>query len=182
MKSRIRELLLRQKGYQFTVKEIASQLKLPVTHDTAPNIRKAIRELIEGGCPIGANTCGYFWLENKAMLEDYLENLQSRCDAIQERIVNVTRAYEGVRNRRHLDMSLPQKDRCRHYVIYIAETASIPYQAVWRLAYTKVSRVTKTDLVNLPSWYKGSTLNYCANKGYLEYLFMALEDLEKGIL
>ena len=166
---------------RITALELANFSGIRVTHDTAPKVRSYIRELIAEGNPIGSDTRGYYIITERDELEDVLESLQSRCDAIQERITNITNAYAGVRASRHLDLGLHVKDRCRYYVIHIAETTGIPYQAVWTMAYRKLQKLTGLDLVNLPEWYKGSVLNYVVNNGIDNELYAVLHGLE-GVL
>lgn len=168
-------------GQEINAKGIAKICGHNVTHDTAPGVRVAIRELIEDGVPVGANAKGYFLIKDKHILDDYLESLQSRCDAIQKRIANVTSAYNSVRNSRHLDKSYSLKDRCRMYVIYLAESAGIPYQAIWSLAYRRFEKTTGISTTNLPDWYNGSVLNFINNKGKALELYACLCKLEEII-
>jgi len=166
---------------RLTAKQIATCCNFHISHDTVPNIRHIIRELITEGMPIGSDNHGYFLISDRDELEDTLEGLQSRCDAIQARIVGITNAYTTIVNSRHLNTDYCMKDRCRFYVIYIAETSSIPYQAVWTMAYRKLQKGTGVDLVNLPSWYQGSVLNYVENQGLTSDLYFELSKLE-GVL
>jgi len=168
--------------YPMTAKEIAEGLGVFSRHDTIPEVRKAIRQLIKDGCPIGSNGLGYYWIHSRPELEDALEGLQARCDAIQERITDITKSYNKEMNSRHLDTSLLVKDRCRFFVIYIAETARLPYQAVWSMAYRKLQKLTGVDLVNLPSWYQGSVLNYCVNRNITQSLYHSLERIERSLI
>ncbi len=164
-----------------TAWELARGMGLYPSHSTAPNVRKAIRELIADGCPIGSDNSGYYTITEREEYEDVLEGLQSRCDAIQERIVDTTKAYNMMRDSRHTDITVDIKDRCRYFVIYIAETANIPYQAVWTMAYRKLQKLTGVNLVTLPKWYQGSVLNYVVNKNMAKDLYSVLEGLE-GVL
>jgi hypothetical protein len=179
-KTKLKEFLMACDGpaQAYSVKELAELFHVPLGHETGVNIRKAIRELIRGGCPIGSCTSGYFWINSRRDLDDYLENIQGRIDAMQERISDIVRGYEFARNTRHTDPNLSYKDRCRYFVIYLAETACIPYQAVWSIAYRKFSKVTKVDTVNLPSWYQGSVLNYINSQGMTPTLYGILQELE----
>jgi hypothetical protein len=164
-----------------TAREISRGIGRYETHESAPAVRKVIRELIAEGAPIGSDVNGYYMITEREEFEDVLESLQSRCDAIQSRIVDITGAYNAMRDSRHTDTTLDIKDRCRYFVIYIAETANIPYQAVWTMAYRKLQKLTKVDLVTLPSWYQGSILNYVVNKNMANDLYSVLEGLE-GVL
>ena len=182
MKQAVKDIIeLFINGMHITSKGIASYMNKRIGHDTVPAVRNIIRELINEGCPIGSDRHGYFLITNRDELEDTLEGLQSRCDAIQARIVGITNAYTTIVNSRHLNTDYCMKDRCRFYVIYIAETSSIPYQAVWTMAYRKLQKGTGVDLVNLPSWYQGSVLNYVENQGLTSDLYFELSKLE-GVL
>ena len=182
-KKTIKNLLLKEfKDFQWTARLIANFLGMHNDYETKPQVRKLIRELISEGCPIGSNNTGYFWIKNRIQLEDCLEDLQSRCDALQKRIVDITYSYKMERASLHLDTHLFIKDRCRYFVIYIAEAAGIPYQAVWTMAYRKLQKLTGVDLVNLPAWYEGSVLNYCGNKNITWQLYAVLEHLERGLI
>jgi hypothetical protein len=167
---------------RWTATELAGFMEIKPSHQTVPAIRKIVRELIEEGSPIGSDSQGFFTITKRDQLEDVLEGLQSRCDAIQSRITAITKAYNGVMNSRHTDASLSLKDRCRYFVIYIAETAGLPYQAVWTMAYRKLQKITGVDLVNLPAWYQGSVLNYCVNQGITDELYSVLINLEGGLI
>lgn len=171
-----------KRNYRVTAYELAEIAGMNISHATVPNVRAIIRELIDDGVPIGSDNEGYFMITERAQLEDVLGNLQSRCDAIQKRIVGITKAYNGVMNNRHTDEGLSMKDRCRYYVIYIAETSGIPYQAIWTMAYRKLQKITGVDLVNLPAWYQGSVLNYCVNKELVAGLYTVLVDLERSLI
>lgn len=163
-------------------KELVDHLDTMEMHDTCPMIRKLIRELIEDGEPIASCKEGYYRISTKVELDDYLESLQSRCDGIHERIVNVTNAYTSELNSRHLNARIPMKDRCRYYAIYLAETLHLPYQALYAMAYRKVSKITGLDLANLPSHYRGSVLNYISNNNSLGVLYDVLEELEEVLV
>ena len=164
-----------------TAVQLSFEVGFAPTHETAPMIRKVIRDLISEGTPIGSDHLGFYTITEREEYEDVLEGLQSRCDALQGRITDVTKAYNTMRDSRHLDTGLDVKDRCRFFVIYIAETAAIPYQAVWTMAYRKLQKLTGVDLVRLPEWYQGSILNYVVNKGMAKDLYSVLEGLE-GVL
>jgi hypothetical protein len=141
-----------------------------------------IRELIDEGQPIGSCQAGYFRINTRGELEDYLESLQARCDGIQSRINDVTDAYMSEINSRHTNPGIPMKDRCRFYVVYIAETCKIPYQAVWTMAYRKLQKLTGLNLVNLPSWYRGSVLNFVSQNDLMNHLYQVLTDLEEVLI
>jgi len=182
MKQDVQRVLLSVVGHErLTAKEIAFHAGITNTHDTAPAVRKHIRNLIADGSPIGSDGSGFYMITEREEYEDVLEGLQSRCDAIQKRIVDITGAYNAMRDSRHTDVNLDIKDRCRYFVIYIAETANIPYQAVWTMAYRKLQKLTKVDLCTLPDWYQGSILNYVVNKGMAKDLYSVLQELE-GVL
>lgn len=167
---------------RITAGELAVHADHKVYHQTAPAIRAAVRRLIDEGIPIGSDQCGYFLITEHEQLEDTLEGLQSRCDALQGRITAITKAYHQVVNSRHKDKNLSYKDRCRFYVIYLAETACLPYQAVWAMAYRKLQKLTGIDLVNLPKWYQGSILNYVTNQGIENQLYAVLSGLERVLV
>lgn len=150
-------------------------------HETAPAVRRIIRDLIAEGTPIGSDNYGYYMITEREEFEDVLEGLQARCDAIQERIADITTAYTALRSSRHHDTNIDIKDRCRFYVIHIAESANIPYQAVWTMAYRKLQKLTGVNLVVLPDWYNGSVLNYVVNQGLVLSLYKVLYELE-GVL
>lgn len=150
--------------------------------NTYPSVRKVIRDLIADGTPIGSDHGGFYMITEREEYEDVLEGLQARCDGIQQRIRDITSAYIMLRGSRHVDNSIDIKDRIRFYVIFIAETATIPYQSVWTMAYRKLQKQTKVDLVNLPDWYSGSVLNYVVNKGMAQDLYDVLEGLELVLL
>jgi len=150
--------------------------------DSFPSVRKTVRKLIAEGAPIGSDGSGFYMITEHDELEDVLEMLQSRCDALQQRIVGITNAYTDMRDARHLDDFYPVKDRCRFFVIYIAETSKIPYQAVWTMAYRKLQKQIKIDLVNLPAWYRGSVINYVSIQGYLKELYDVFLQLEKELI
>lgn len=97
------------------------------------------------------------------------------------RMHKVTRAYEAERNARHTDISIPVKDRCRYYVVYLAESCGIPYQAVYAMAYRYLYKKHGIDTVKLPAHYRGSVLNFLDNKGLCGMLYNTLSDLE-GVL
>ena len=163
---------------RMTAIDLANYSAHKISHQTAPAVRNVVRLLIEDGCPIGSDQRGYFWITEREQLEDTLEGLQSRCDAIQGRIVGITKAYNDARDNLHRNTDIPYKDRCRYFVIYIAETTNIPYQAVWSMAYRKLQKLTGIDLVNLPEWYQGSILNYVNNQGIANQLYAVLSGLE----
>jgi hypothetical protein len=169
-------------GDRITALQLANYAGISVSHETAPRVRSFIRELIADGNPIGSDNRGYFIITERAELEDTLESLQSRCDAIQNRINNITAAYSAVRANRYKDTTLDIKDRCRYYVVHIAETTNIPYQAVWTMAYRKLQKITGVDLVNLPEWYKGSVLNFVVNRGLADELYTVLYVLEGALV
>jgi len=163
-------------------KDISECIDRIPTHDTVPTVRKVIRELIKDGCPIGSNREGYFLIRNREELESALESLQSRCDKIQERITNIINAYHKCMHSRHLNLNYHLKDRCRFYVIYLAESTGIPYRAIWTMAYRRLQKETGVDLVNLPAWYKGSVLNYCKNNNILHELYSVLYAMEGDLI
>jgi len=169
-------------GGRMTAKELAECAGTIPKHDTVPKVRAAIRGLIKKGMPIGSDSRGYFLITNQEEFENTLGSLQSRCDALQERIIDITKSYHAIRNNRHMDTDLLLKDRCRYYVIYLAETTCIPYQAVWSMAYRKLQRATGIDLVNLPEWYQGSTLNYISNIRLEDKLYAVLSELERVLV
>ena len=182
MKQLIQEALLEVVGDdRITAWQLAVAAGINITHGTAPRVRKTIRDLIAEGTPIGSDHLGFYMITEREEYEDVLEGLQSRCDALQGRIADVTKAYNAMRDSRHTDTTIDIKDRCRYFVIYIAETAAIPYQAVWTMAYRKLQKLTGVDLVKLPDWYQGSVLNYVVNKGMANDLYSVLHGLE-GVL
>ena len=182
MKNVIENLLKHVTGSErITARMLADMSGILPSHQTIPRVRKIIRKMIAEGTPVGSDATGFFMITEHDELEDVLEGLQMRCDALQERIVDITKAYTKVRDSLHLNMDLDIKDRCRYFVIYIAETSKIPYQAVWTMAYRKLQKRTGVDLVNLPLWYQGSVLNYVTTQGLIDQLYEVLSTLE-GVL
>ncbi len=167
---------------RMTACEINYEVKGRYSGATHTTVRKAIRDLIADGTPIGSDQGGFYLITEREEYEDVLEGLQARCDAIQQRIADITTAYTMLRASRHADVTVDIKDRCRFYVNHIAETTNIPYQAVYVLAYRKLQKITKIDLVTLPDWYQGSVLNFVVNKGHGKTLYSVLEELEKGLV
>lgn len=185
LRQKLKYILIRRcmgRSNASTVKDLAAALGTHSSHDTVPHVRQLIRDLIKQGCPIASCQHGYFWISNRDELEDYREVLQGRIDAMANRLAHVTKAYEQERNARHRRADLPLKDRCRHYVIYLAETMTIPYQAVWSMAYRKFSKTTKIDTVNLPEHYTGSVLNYINNLGRCNDLYGVLKEIEEVLI
>jgi hypothetical protein len=183
-REQIRGILNNNQGHEFaiTVKEIADELGVKLRHDTGSEIRILIRELIADGEPIGSGHDGYYRITCKEELDDYLESLQGRIDAIQDRIVDVSNAYTSEMDDRHLNTRIPIKDRCRYFAIFLAEKLNLPYQAVYTMAYRKLSKETGVDLVNLPKHYRGSVLNYISNRGMGAELYDVLAILESALV
>jgi len=60
-----------------------------------PKTREAIRILIEErGLPVASANCGYWLLESRDQLDEYVETLEGRIAGIQERIDMVAENYE----------------------------------------------------------------------------------------
>ena len=182
LKDSIKSALKSNLGIILSVKDLAVICDHRLGHESGPGIRDAIRTLINEGCPIGARSTGYYWITTKTQLEEYTGSLQARCDAISKRIGAVVKAYKGERNSRHLNSDLSLRSRCMAYVVYLAEESGIPYQAVWALAYRKLTKLTGVDTCTLPSWYRGSILNYLINRGLGAALYECLDELEETLL
>lgn len=166
----------------YTVKELAMMLGIDMAHETGPKIRKAIRELVFDGYPIASCGNGYYRIRRRVELDEYVTDLQIRVDSIVSRMHAVTQAYQHERDSRHTDPNISVKDRCRYFVIYLAETCKVPYQAVYAMAYRRLGKIHGIDTVNLPAHYQGSVLNYLDNYGYCNQLFTILQDLEEVLV
>jgi len=66
-----------------------------------PQTREAIRTLMEErGAPIASGNCGYWYLESKEQLTEYVASLEGRITGIEQRIDMVQRNYERAEARR----------------------------------------------------------------------------------
>lgn len=100
MKEQIAELLKNHKGKSraITVQRIVDTLDLGSDNGlTNPVARKAIRELIEDGMPIGSCGKGYYLLVTKEEFDEYLKNLHGRIAGIRKRIIKVMGAFRPER-------------------------------------------------------------------------------------
>jgi hypothetical protein len=86
------------KGNAITSGAIAEALDEPEGHDTNPNVRDAVRELTHVGVPIASCNRGYYVMDDPGEVDDYVQDLRSRADSIQERAEAVESAAreEGV--------------------------------------------------------------------------------------
>lgn len=114
-----------------TVKEIAYILDIGLEHETGPNIREAIRQLILEGHPIGSCNRGYFYIDSFEDLRGCLSGLTDRINSIEKRKTDMINAY--VKSRRCAQQNM--RKRCTDLVHDIAESYKMHYSSVYMFAY-----------------------------------------------
>jgi hypothetical protein len=92
------ESLKKHKGKNNTInsKQISHLIGLENEEDTHSITRKLITKCINEEClPIGANSKGYYWMEDKSELAEYIIELKNRIKGIENRISKIVYNYEN---------------------------------------------------------------------------------------
>lgn len=80
-------------GQFFKAKFLASKTGFPV-RGTQAELRKAVTELLEEGCPIVANSSGFAWAAHPNMLKKYMQDLEYRLLGLNRRIDSVRMIWQ----------------------------------------------------------------------------------------
>lgn len=84
----------RGKNNAITSREIKEEVGVRDTHDTNPNVRDIIRDLIEHhGVPILSHNGGYYIARNEEEVDEYVDRLESRREEIASRRDNIIEAF-----------------------------------------------------------------------------------------
>lgn len=102
IKERVKRILREHEGADngISSREINEQLGID-SIGSFPNIRSVMRKLVlEEELPVASNSKGYYLIQDDQELEEYVESLESRAEAINKRKLGVQRAvgamiYEG---------------------------------------------------------------------------------------
>lgn len=99
MKEQIVQIMEKHIGKDnaITVQEIADLIGHHDSGLTNPSIRSKITEcIIDDGIPIGSCSNGYFIIENETELNEYMINLQSRINGMQQRLNAIDTAFQNI--------------------------------------------------------------------------------------
>ena len=99
MKERIIQIMQNHIGKEkaITVQQIADLIDHHDSGLTNPSIRSKITEcIIDDGIPIGSCSNGYFIIENETELNEYMINLQSRINGMQQRLNAIDIAFQNI--------------------------------------------------------------------------------------
>ena len=91
IRERIKQILLEHEGANnpISVREINEEVDVN-SSNVIPNIRKVISEVVlEEEIPVIASSEGYYLVQNEQELKEYVEQLESRIEAINERKLGV---------------------------------------------------------------------------------------------
>lgn len=175
----IEDILLTSQGptNALTVKEIAYILDMELKHETGPNIRQAIRQLITDGHPIGASNRGYYYIDTFKDLREYLHSLDDRIVALERRKKAMIKAYVKARQ----TPATATRELCIALVHDIAHNYKMHYSAVYMLAYRLLEKkLDKKIQVNDKLFV--SILKAVEAMGVLDLFYQTLREVEDMLI